>query len=98
MGSYWDPFLWIASAVAALSCAGLGGAYSSAMGQVTCKCGAVFIEKRVVLSVRKNGVSKCSCGEELQRWNGKIMYSHMRLPAPKKSKLDASSASSSSGQ
>ena len=73
----------------------LGGAnlHNGAMGQITCKCGAVFIEKRIVLSVRKNGVSKCACGEELQRWSGNVMYSHVRLPTPKKGKSGSTSAS-----
>ena len=51
--------------------------------EVTCKCGAVYLEKGTKLPVRDKDSFDCNlCGEELNRWNGGVTYSYKLLRQP----------------
>lgn len=47
------------------------------MTEITCKCGAVYLETSHKLMMRDKDSAECSlCGETLKQWNGAEMYSY----------------------
>lgn len=50
--------------------------------KVTCKCGRVYEEKETKLPMRDKDNYVCSCGHELNSWNGGVMYSYKLVSKP----------------
>ena len=47
------------------------------MTEITCKCGAVYLETRHRLMMRDKDSAECGlCGATLNQWNGAEMYSY----------------------